>query len=603
MILNRIKLVSSGLEIGSGVGEAVAIRRCVLTESVNAGQELTLGSTCCACLEAELIVSEGELQISAGEKVELWRSVDGKEAVQVGVFTAEKPVRTGQHSFKLTAYDHVAKLDKDLSTWLAGLKGWPYTLGNFAKLVCQACGVTLASADFPNKDFSVIQFHRPQVTGRQLMQWIGELACRFCRARADGMLELGWYSSAGKTITPTGKWYIFGGSLSYGDYDVMPIDAVKLRLANSDSGALWPDGEAENPYILQGNPLIAGTTPTVETALATIQEQLSNLPSYRAGKVSIPAGMDIRAGHTVNVIDANNKHLTLCVMTKTNSGQRDTLECTGSANRSSSTAVNNPTTQQVAQQTVAAMTHEEVFNKLTNNGAIQGIYVQDGKWYINAELAKIINLTAESIDTANLKVAAANVTGKLTATQIDATNLSVSAANITGKLTAGQIDATGLTVSSVKVVDSDNATLFSAGNGKVSIAGWRVDSNSLYLGSSFQTADCFLCTGSVASMSIGGSDSISGWVFKAGSKFGVTKTGVLYANDVHLTGVINADNGGTIGDWIIKDKALYSELSDGSIIALYPTHLQYTYGEEMMSKPIPWDKIADFLYEKCVMNS
>lgn len=43
------------------------------------------------------------------------------------------------------------------------------------------------------------------------------------------------------------------------------------------------------------------------------------------------------------------------------------------------------------------ITAEEIFNKLTNNGQVQGIYQQDGKWYINAELAVIINLIAEHL--------------------------------------------------------------------------------------------------------------------------------------------------------------------------------------------------------------
>ena len=43
------------------------------------------------------------------------------------------------------------------------------------------------------------------------------------------------------------------------------------------------------------------------------------------------------------------------------------------------------------------MTHEEIFNILTDNGAVQGIYQQDGKWYINAELAVIVNLIAEHL--------------------------------------------------------------------------------------------------------------------------------------------------------------------------------------------------------------
>lgn len=50
-----------------------------------------------------------------------------------------------------------------------------------------------------------------------------------------------------------------------------------------------------------------------------------------------------------------------------------------------------------AHKAVNAQTREDIFNKLTDNGKIQGIYQQDGKWHINAELAKIINLIADHV--------------------------------------------------------------------------------------------------------------------------------------------------------------------------------------------------------------
>lgn len=37
------------------------------------------------------------------------------------------------------------------------------------------------------------------------------------------------------------------------------------------------------------------------------------------------------------------------------------------------------------EQAIDAQTQEDIFNKLTNNGALQGLFMQDGKLYINAE--------------------------------------------------------------------------------------------------------------------------------------------------------------------------------------------------------------------------
>lgn len=100
--------------------------------------------------------------------------------------------------------------------------------------------------------------------------------------------------------------------------------------------------------------------------------------------------------------------------------------------------------------------------------------------------------------------------------------------NINGKVYASDVEITGGSIGS-------------------SLTGWKVDPNSIYYGDTFSTATSFLCTGSNASMKIGGSDEISGWTLKAGENFGVTQTGALYCNDAHISGYIYATSG-TIGE-------------------------------------------------------
>lgn len=51
----------------------------------------------------------------------------------------------------------------------------------------------------------------------------------------------------------------------------------------------------------------------------------------------------------------------------------------------------------IAQGVVDGQTQEDIFNKLTNNGATQGFYLQDGQLYINATYVKILNLIADHL--------------------------------------------------------------------------------------------------------------------------------------------------------------------------------------------------------------
>ena len=55
------------------------------------------------------------------------------------------------------------------------------------------------------------------------------------------------------------------------------------------------------------------------------------------------------------------------------------------------------TAKKEAVRAVKGQTSEEVFNLLTDNGRIQGIYIQGDRWYINAEKAALLNVTAESV--------------------------------------------------------------------------------------------------------------------------------------------------------------------------------------------------------------
>lgn len=469
MYRNIIKL-SDGTQISSGNTADVSIRSCTVTDCVNSGAELTIGSTCCSCLDAQFITTGKHLGLSAGQLVRLYRGDNSGNTVLAGVFRLEAPAKKSDNVYKVTAYDRVADLDKDLTEWLTGLNGWPYDLITFAGMVCAACGLTLVTTDIPNGSFPVKRFYKAGVTGRRLMEWICEIACRFCKANAAGNIELGWYTDSGVTIRPSGERYYFAGALTYEDFDVAAIDEVQLRLSDSDSGALWPQivegtvtydylrirsgpgvgysevgqlaqGDvvkvleqknvngavwgridkgwicitgyvsletvsAQNPYIITGNPiLLASVTNELLPYLEVIKSQLAGLPAYKPCKVSLPAGLDIHAGNTVEIVDKHGNTFVSCVMTKVQNGQRDTLECTGSAKRSSSTAMHNQSAGQLAQQAVENQTHEDIFNRLTKNGSIQGIFVEDDKWCANFEFIKVLNMVADLITAGKLKSA------------------------------------------------------------------------------------------------------------------------------------------------------------------------------------------------------
>lgn len=338
-MLKSILILPDGTEIASGAGAVNALQSVKLTQRVNAGEELTLGSACANMLEATIITPQGGLNIASGTEVTLYKEDDEGNRTKVGLFTMEKPSRPSANTYKVIAYDRMSWLDRDLTQWLAGLKQWPYPLLTFARMVCEACGLRLITTEIPNGDFPVREFAAGAITGRKLVQWAGEACGRFCRVTPDGDVEFAWYTPKNITIDTGGDNYALFDSVRYADYQVAPIEKVQIRWTEADVGAIY--GSGDNAYIITGNCLLnADSQASLQAAAQEIYNGLQGV-SYTPCKVRVVANTQIQAGDVVELKDRNGKTFPIYVMTKIQSGQTDTLECTGSANRNTTTIANN----------------------------------------------------------------------------------------------------------------------------------------------------------------------------------------------------------------------------------------------------------------------
>lgn len=402
MLYTQIRILPNGPVLGYG-GQG-NIRSCRLTESVNEGQELTLGSVCTA--RVQVVAQVEGLEVAAGTEAALYKIDPAAGRTLVGTFTLERPVRMGKEVWKIVGYDHGAKLDKDLSQWLKGLTGWPYDLLDFASQVCRACGVELATTAIPNGSFPVEKFYRAQITGRRLMEWVGQLSGRFCRADAQGRICLDWYRDTETVVSPSGERYQFQGSLRYGEYEVAPIDGVKVRLTGSQAGLLWPEGDKENPYVIGSNPIaLARVDQDLTAYLDTVAGELAKLRAYRPCQVTVPACVDIRPGDRIGVETPEGLRFYTYVMKKTQVGQRETLVCTGSPDRGGLT-LNSRLDEQI-QEVVDRQTQAEIFEKLTDGRADQGLFLdENGDLYLNLSRMVTGTLSAEYIDVSDLVVQA-----------------------------------------------------------------------------------------------------------------------------------------------------------------------------------------------------
>lgn len=184
------------------------------------------------------------------------------------------------------------------------------------------------------------------------------------------------------------------------------------------------------------------------------------------------------------------------------------------------------------------------FYPMFESGSVIHKYVNP-RVYSGETVASMINQTATSI--------------KISASHISLEGLVTANNNVTidtsGKITAVNADISG------KITVGSNS----------SAAGFSIDNNSISYGTMGSANSVFICsTGSNAYANIAGSGSINGWVYTAGTTFGVTKAGTLYCTGAHISGAITATSGtfnGTInasGGSITGDMSITGSLSCGN---------------------------------------
>lgn len=378
-------VLPDGTEIFSGLNADHAIQAISHTSSTNKGTQLTIGSVCADMLEVKLFTPAKNLSITVGTEIAYYSVSEDGIRTKIGMFRLETPERPSRNTYKFVAYDRISWLDREMTAWLKGLDGWPYSLLTFAQMVCDACMLNLVNLSIPNGDFPVYQFNSTKCTGRDIMSWIGEVCGRFCRATPEGDIELAWYQDNGIILEPTGENFYSSG-LKYEDYQVEAIEAVQVQMANSEYGILFPDvDDAANRYVISGNPLLSFVNEDLLPYLDVIQGEIGNAV-YSPCKVSLPARPDIRAGDIIRIKDMDGYMIQTYVMTRTQKGQKITLQSVGYPRRNSPTALNNQDNiDQIVDAATKRLTQTAIFNKLTNNGAVEGFFLgEDGQIYINA---------------------------------------------------------------------------------------------------------------------------------------------------------------------------------------------------------------------------
>ena len=346
---------------------------------------------------------------------------DGKnlltyEYVPMGVYNVAKPRSTvGDVVEVQDAYDDMQKFDIDASEFVSGLS-FPMTLGGIYTALCEYVGVPYDTDTFSGSDtsYSSSPFSESSYRCRDILSWIAEASHTVAHMNRVGQMSLVWLSGDAESI---GASDISMDGYSMAEYHTAPVTGVLLK---STQGTTLSFGSMDTPYPIYANPFVA-TIPDLTP--------YTSIPAYVPMELEIfDADPSVSVGDTMNVQPLAEE---VSAITDTfgviyarpvaiqdeDSGRVAVDEDNVVYAEMTALAVQNPIyavplmnrefifngsfrakysatgneTRDIGDEdisynaSVAPISQTDVFNRLTNGGEAQGIYLENGKIYVNAE--------------------------------------------------------------------------------------------------------------------------------------------------------------------------------------------------------------------------
>ena len=301
------------------------------------------------------------------------------EWLNKGVFTSDPGEYTGD-TITVKAYDNMKKFDRKYSE---SKLFYPATLGSIVRDACNVCGVSLSTTSFPLDSF-VVQT-RPTdeaLTFREVLTWVGQIACLWCRCNVRGALELGWYDLKGYE-DETGHFFeiedLTSSSISTDDVVITGVKVIQ-ETETDDETVKTEYLSGTEGYILsiEGNDLIQGQNG--RTVADSLGEKLIGL-RFRKLSVTHKSDPSMEAGDLCKVTDWRGRtYKTLVTGTNFQFGNNQKTECsaeTPSRNNADRFSQQTKNYVKLRKQVSAEKTaREKAIEDLTNALAVSsGLYI------------------------------------------------------------------------------------------------------------------------------------------------------------------------------------------------------------------------------------
>ena len=363
------------------------VKSCIFSEAVNAETNLKFGCVSASRIDVICYGTQANA-VQAGEALTYYQVVNGVETL-IGTFYAE-PVIPSRMTYSFTAYDALAKLDKDYSERLAELRtNFPMTIKALVQDAASVAGVTVATNSWADSDYQVQYFYADGITCRQILSWAAEIAGMFVQCNTSGQAVFRTYTAkSGYKIAPgTGtesgvtKVAYKQNGLTYANYAFDAVDGVNVHPSEEDQiGVLYPANATGNIVNIYSNLLLSDADDADYLRVATrLYNAYQGLDNYRPFEAKLfPSENPFRAGDIVSVTDAQGVSFSGMIY----SLRVDSAEAVVSSS---------------GNETFEEQTEQSTKSKITNLGAglvrLKNLFVEN----LEALVARIDNLFAQEI--------------------------------------------------------------------------------------------------------------------------------------------------------------------------------------------------------------
>ena len=302
--------------------------------------------------------------------------------IPCGYFTSDTQPRT-LDTITISALDRMTRFDKEVD---ATALTFPMTVSSLVGAVCTLCNVPFSQAvsTLPNASFSIAALPETvqSMTYRNLIQWCAGIMGTNAWIDWSGSLRFSWYGEAtGYTTTIENR---FNSDLYEDDIAITGVQYTNTQ------GTTIVSGTADYALDMTGNYL----------AVSGIAEIMGNINTaingftYRPFSATVINAPYLWPMDGITFTDADdNDHATILTNVNFNmsstvlKGNGETAQTNLGASPGALTNEQAFLVEKAKQAAIddvdESLTQQDIFNRLTDNGQLQGLYMRNGELYVN----------------------------------------------------------------------------------------------------------------------------------------------------------------------------------------------------------------------------